>query len=602
MAKVYKRYGATTDGYRGERAILEERVIEGLEEASFSDQRLQLDPTSKRTLYLTNDNMSTGNYIVLPNAKDLWPNWQVSVINDSSTTCPIYYYTDDYSQLSLFKEVTSGNMTTCILINDSTFEGVWSTLRTSEQSSIDLLNKYTSDVYEEMDVTWNQIAQDDSDVDPGTNIRILLGSVLAGTAVKSVYVKTTETFSGSGSLSLSIGTATESDKFIDDYDLTQAASDSNFTKDVFEEILSNTNDTALYATFNGTNLTSLNAGSVKIVVEKAKLIDPTVLKNPIVQTQIPIGVIMNYAFSDLPEGYWRLDGSILPNAANAVPQFVNKLNSINNQLPSTAKLIVGIDEWNNIYNTYGSCGKFAWVGSGLKFPQINCFIRGISDLNQLAQFVDDTMRPITGWVSGSNAKGIQYPGAGGAFTVSTMWQTHNGTSKDGRTTMNGFAFDSSRLGANYNGTVTQPKHVKYPYIICVYNKIQNASVIDLDEIIEASVNKANISLNNLDTTGINTINNLARQSAKVTCTGKPNYNAGFGLSNGTTYNLTYDVWVFANNQVMNSRAYMYINGTQLPMSGYDSNDGHGSSCVIFFPAGTSFSFVNMSALIAWPTI
>ena len=215
---------------------------------------------------------------------------------------------------------------------------------------------------------------------------------------------------------------------------------------------------------------------------------------------------MNYAFTDFPEGYWRLDGSVLPNAAAAIPQFVKKLNTINNQMTGQ-KLIVGIDEWNQTFAAYGSCGKFAWQGSGLKFPAVNCFIRGLSDLTQLSQFVDDTMRPITGSVWGSNAKGMQYPSSNGAFTIGTMWQTHNGTSRDGRTTLSSFTLNSALLGSHYSGSETQPKHIKYPYIISVYNKIQNASEIVLNEVIESSVNKANISLDNLSEAGLNKIRN-----------------------------------------------------------------------------------------------
>ena len=190
MAKTYKKYGVTTGGYRGERAILQERVIEGLEQAVFQDQRLQLQPDSKQTIYLTNDIMAEGNYIVLPKASDLWPNWQVAIINESSYNCPIYYYTDDYTQLNLFKEATSGNMATCILLDDTTVEGTWTTLRTVEQSSIDLLDRYTSDVFEEVEVLFGELQQDAS-----TIVR-RLGDVLTGTSVKSIYIKTTEAFAG----------------------------------------------------------------------------------------------------------------------------------------------------------------------------------------------------------------------------------------------------------------------------------------------------------------------------------------------------------------------------------------------------------------------
>ena len=531
MSKVYKKYGVTTDGYRGKRSILEERVIEGLKEAIFTDHLLQLTPESTKTIYLNSNNMSVGSYIVLPNAKNLWPNWQVAIINESNITCPIYYYTSDYTQLSLFKEVTGGNMTTCILLDDSTEEGTWTTLRTVEQSSVDLLNKYTSDVFEELEITWNELKQDQ------TSIQFVLGSVLTGTAVKSVYIKTTEQFTGMTTLNVSVGTSDDTDKFSAVYDLTNAVADNNFTKDEFDEILSTTNDTTLYATFTGTGLNDLTAGSVKIVVEKAKLIDPTVLKNPIVQTQIPMGVIMNYAFTDLPEGYWRLDGSLLPNAAAAIPQFVKKLNTINNQMTGQ-KLIVGIDEWNQIFATYGACGKFAWQGTSLKFPAINCFIQGLSDLTQLSKLTEaglpnHTHGPL--YVGGSNNDN----GDPGQYVL-TDPRDYNGIQ-----TNPGYTGGVREGGIWGKSDTVTPLNIKYPYIISVYNKIQNASAINLDEIIEASVNKANIDLDNLSITGTNFLTNFVTSNIHSLSgsTIAPNYNASFSIPE--TYTATEPGWIMA---------------------------------------------------------
>ena len=531
MSKVYKKYGVTTDGYRGKRSILKERVIEGLEEATFTDHLLQLTPESTKTIYLNSNNMSVGSYIVLPNAKDLWLNWQVVIINESAITCPIYYYTSDYTQLSLFKEVTGGNMTTCILLDDSTEEGTWTTLRTVEQSSVDLLNKYTSDVFEELEVTWNELKQDT------TSLQFVLGSVLAGTAVKSVYIKTTEQFTGMTTLNISVGTSDNATRFSPAYDLTTPVADNNFTKDEFDEILSTTNDTTLYATFTGTGLNNLTAGSVKIVVEKAKLIDPTVLKNPIVQTQIPMGVIMNYAFTDLPEGYWRLDGSLLPNAAAAIPQFVKKLNTINNQMTGQ-KLIVGIDEWNQIFATYGACGKFAWQGTSLKFPAINCFIQGLSDLTQLSKLTEaglpnHTHGPL--YVGGSNNDN----GDPGQYVL-TDPRDYNGIQ-----TNPGYTGGVREGGIWGKSDTVTPLNIKYPYIISVYNKIQNASAINLDEIIEASVNKANIDLDNLSITGTNYLTNFVTSNISSLSGRKiaPNYNASFSIPE--TYTATEPGWIMA---------------------------------------------------------
>ena len=586
MSKVYKKYGVTTDGYRGKRSILEERVIEGLKEAIFTDHLLQLTPESTKTIYLNSNNMSVGSYIVLPNAKNLWPNWQVAIINESNITCPIYYYTSNYAQLSLFKEVTGGNMTTCILLDDSTEEGTWTTLRTVEQSSVDLLNKYTSDVFEELEVTWNELKQDT------TSIQFVLGSVLAGTAVKSVYIKTTEQFTGMTTLNVSVGTSDDTDKFSAVYDLTNAVADNNFTKDEFDEILSTTNDTTLYATFTGTGLNDLTAGSVKIVVEKAKLIDPTVLKNPIVQTQIPMGVIMNYAFTDLPEGYWRLDGGLLPNATAAIPQFVKKLNTINNQMTGQ-KLIVGIDEWNQIFTTYGACGKFAWQGTSLKFPAINCFIQGLSDLTQLSKLTEAGLPNITGTFSAVRRGGNNNHSPSGAFTQ-TAWDARNGagSADDWGGT---FTLNASRSNSIYgrSNTVT-PLNIKYPYIISVYNKIQNASVINLDEIIEASVNKANISLDNLNQNGIDYINSLAYTQSISNCA--PNMGTGVGFSSGTVmpYNA---LVVVSGNYGGYGTAFLYVNGICVWADPNNEGSGrfHCGNCVV--KKGSTVTFSNISSAV-----
>lgn len=578
MSKIYKKYGVTTDGYRGKRSILEERVIEGLEAASFTDQLLQLTPESTKTIYLNSNNMSTGSYIVLPNAKDLWPNWQVAIINESAITCPIYYYTSDYTQLSLFKEVTGGNMTTCILLDDTTEEGTWTTLRTVEQSSVDLLNKYTSDVFEELEVTWNELKQDT------TSIQFVLGSVLAGTAVKSVYIKTTEQFTGMTTLNVSVGTADDTDKFSTVYDLTNAVADNNFTKDEFDEILSTTNDTTLYATFTGTGLNNLTAGSVKIVVEKAKLIDPTVLKNPIVQTQIPIGVIMNYAFTDLPEGYWRLDGSLLPNAAAAIPQFIKKLNTINNQMTGQ-KLIVGIDEWNQTFAAYGACGKFAWQGTSLKFPAINCFIQGLSDLTQLSLLTEaglpnHTHGPL--YVGGSN-RDVGDPG----IFVLTANREANGI----QTNTNGYTGGVREGGIWGRSNTVTPLNIKYPYIISVYNKIQNASAINLDEIIESSVNKANISLNNLNQNGIDYINSLAYTQSISNCA--PNMGTGVGFSSGTV--MPYNALVVVSGSYGGyGTGYLYVNGICVWADPNNEGSGrwHCGNCIVKKDSIVTFSNIS----------
>lgn len=508
MTKVYKRYSATTDGYRGQRAILKERVIEGLERISFSNDSYQLNPDSPQTIYLdSSSNVTDNSAIILPNAKELWANWKVTIINDSALSMRIYYYrSEEEGSLALFKEVSSGNMITCILIDDSTDAGTWTTLRTLDQPAADKLDRYISDVYEEVELSFGQLHQS------STSLAVSLGTVMAGCPLKSTFIKTSESFAGVSGLQVSIGTADNHTRFSQPYDLTAAVSDTNFTKDIYDEILSTSSNTEIFAYFTGnSSFQSLTAGNVKLVVEKAKLIDPTVLKNPIVQTQLPIGVIMNYSFTDLPEGYWRLDGSVLPNAAASIPQFVKKLNTINNQMAGQ-KLIVSITEWNQIFSTYGSCGKFAWVGSGLKFPAINHFVQGLTDLTQLSQIIAAGLPNITGGVGLRTVQGalLGVTNVSGAFYGSNAGAYSN--PDGGRDTANSMNRTVNFNAANSNviygrSNTVQPTSIKYPYIISIYSNIQNSSEIVLDEIIEASVNKANVSLDNLSEAGLNKIRN-----------------------------------------------------------------------------------------------
>lgn len=618
MVQIYKKYGVTTGGYRGERAILKERVIEGLTNPNFTDQALQLTADSEQTIVLTSSNMANGYYIILPDATTLWPNWRVSIINESNFACPIYYYTSGSTQLNLFKELGGANMTTCILLNDTTSEGEWTTLRTVENdTNADLLSKYTTNIFEPIEFTWNLLQQDtESDESDGGLLKFSLGPILAGTSIRSIYLKTTEQFTFDAdsdvdtSLNVSIGTATNPTQFISSYDLTQSVANNNFTKDYFEEILSTDVNQDIYAYFSGTNLSLLNAGILKIVIEKAKLIDPTILKNPIVQTQLPIGTIMNYLFVDadgkVPEGYWRLDGTVFPNAATAIPQFVQKLTETNNRLPGPEKLLVGSDQWHQIDNTYGSCGKFCWEGSGLRFPKINNFIQGLSDITQLGKLteasnINNPHYHIVGNFNWGTNNGVftttwasptaNMPPSGGV----TNWNgSGNGGYQSGASVVSGNQITSYQVGS---GTISkvQPESIRYPYIISIYNKIQNSAELDLEEIIEDSVNKANISLNNITDAGKQIITNACVPDYDNMISG------GVGSGNAIPANTYIQVLKNSFVEVDGTDPYMIDvrawvspdNGTTKYQVGYFvsdiNNNTRGTSFTFLVPAGWYFT-------------
>lgn len=580
MVKQYNKFAATTDGYRGKRAILNQRVIEGLEQPTFDNGVLLLNSESAKTQYLNNSNMAKGYFIVLPKAIDMWDNWQVAIINESSSELPIYYYTDDLTDLHLFKTLNAGNMCTCILIDSATEAGIWTTLRTLDTISADTTEKYTSNIFDEFEIECNNLQSGDS-------VEIPLSIINAGTAVRSIYVKTVEQFVGATSLKVSIGTDENNSLFFGDIDLTAAVSDTNFDKDLFEEILSNTNNINVKAFFNGNGLVNLTAGKVKIVIERAKLIDPTVLKNAIVNTTVPTGAIMSYVFNDEPAGWFRLDGRTLTNANQVAPQFVAKLNEVNNKQVDE-KLIIGKDEWEQIERTYGSCGKFCWVGANLRFPKITGFIKGLIDITQLGRAEFDTMRPITGGVCKLNGHINQ---GDRRWTTGAFYMANDGSAGSGNGVRGGSAdsytpviMNSGLLGTNYNGSETQPKCVKYPYIISVFNKIQWTSQLDYDNLIKASVNKADVDLSNV----INVSNNFKMMSLNW---GMPNYNAVQDRQWGTNYTTTEHGYLFVQVWARYlSRAHVKIGILDIEMGGNDDNDGGGSD-TLFLPiaANTSYS-------------
>lgn len=561
MVKQYNKFAATTDGYRGKRAILNQRVIEGLEQPTFDNGVLLLNSESAKTQYLNNSNMAKGYFIVLPKAIDMWDNWQVAIINESSSELPIYYYTDDLTDLHLFKTLNAGNMCTCILVDSTTEAGVWTTLRTLDTISADTTEKYTSNIFDEFEIEYNNLQSGDS-------VEIPLSIINAGTAVRSIYVKTVEQFVGATLLKVSIGTDENNSLFFGGIDLTAAVSDTNFDKDLFEEILSNTNNVNVKAFFNGNGLVNLTAGKVKIVIERAKLIDPTVLKNAIVNTTVPTGAIMSYAFNDEPAGWFRLDGRTLTNANQVAPQFVAKLNEANNKQVGE-KLIIGKDEWEQIERTYGSCGKFCWIGANLRFPKITGFIKGLTDITQLGRAELDTMRPITGTMrmGGVNSGNAGYI-MSGAF-VPGEYRIGPGGGQDGSgwdADTSIFKLNSGALGANYNGSETQPKCVKYPYIISVFNKVQWTSQLDYDNLIKASVNKADIDLSN--------VTNISEDfKTKIVLFAKPDYSKGFDIPNNKDYTVIQDGWIYWNAQTGQGPLYAYINGVQVGTVGaYGGND------------------------------
>lgn len=770
MAQPFNRVNATTGDYRGSKAVLGERVIEGLENYGNLTSDLQLTyDTPKNVLIETVNNFK----VILPKATDLIKGWTVFIINEDSTSNLTVAQYSSTEEKSIFNEVESTKMIQCMLIDNSTEEGVWKLLTTGEFGATELERRYVTSVYEKNIISYGEL-------NVGTTYTKKLIDVPATTPVKSVFVKPLEKFEGVD-VYLNVGTEEESNKFISDLKLSSEITEENYKKDLFEEILSTTEDKNIVATvftkigtgdnwtsanygsynyansfynngvyyfiseegtvvstanlkdfeehlitsfnydpqsiifengnfyiackkedkfsiaktsdfnsfeffntihsisetpsffvkcsenyivtltnyvfstkyienidswnivqndalqninkvsasdnlcvitcndyyfttedgislsqnvgdkkiydyldhkwlryelgnkektiieysedfnrwiekdtqtlnildikflnntwfiftdfsqyadqgltisrdfFNniarvdtkfginnvqsicglpsqtvvigengnisyssGNDFFSLTSGKVEIVIEKVKEINPQTIKNPIINTQVPIGSIFNYPFSDVPSGYFRLDGGTIPNARALFPKFIEKIESTSNE--GFKNILITNEQYNRLTEEEkNNCGSFSWTDdnrkSELRLPKINCFIRGVGDSGNLQTLKDligvykqDTAPNITGSFTAQMDLNFGQSTNGAFYSTNiTNGKVDSGTASSSY--RDGYGFDAS-LSSKVYGRADEisPKHVIYPYIISVYSAVQETAELSLKSI------------------------------------------------------------------------------------------------------------------------
>jgi len=238
----------------------------------------------------------------------------------------------------------------------------------------------------------------------------------------------------------------------------------------------------------------LSAGEIEFIIEYSSDINPVNLLNPIIQGQImPLGTIVHYPFGNsLPGGYARLDGHIEINARNKYPEFCKLLDD-------NANIMVynNYSDYETAYtDNNGNVPKFAWVNStDLRFPSINCFIRGFTgDIQNIdyISFYSDGLPNITGSIIPTANYPVRTRDASGALQStnfnSRVMQRDEGTSSYDY----GISIDASRSSNIYgkysttSDTVLQnkviPAHIAYPYIMAIYHTAQEVGTYNLQSL------------------------------------------------------------------------------------------------------------------------
>lgn len=242
---------------------------------------------------------------------------------------------------------------------------------------------------------------------------------------------------------------------------------------------------------------------------------------------MPLGTVFPYTGKDVPAGTLRADGSIYANMQDSFPEFYEWVVNSGLTVPLADYTLVE-----------GSCGFYGLdTTTGIvRMPTLAAGVFGTVTAGQYGQAVQAGLPNITGNVAPNRCSYFGEAYSDGAFSHQGFTDTVSAVAEDGQGVL--IKFDASRSNPIYGraDTVT-PSHVKYPWVIVVYNAAVPPSVAQAGEFVElldGKLDKTNpkdsegrnlvISLN-----GVNADANGALLDYVLRKTGEPGY---IKLSNG----------------------------------------------------------------------
>lgn len=205
-------------------------------------------------------------------------------------------------------------------------------------------------------------------------------------------------------------------------------------------------------------------------------------------TGVPMGTLLPYTGKDVPAGMLRADGAVY----NMKASFPNFYDWVVNYGPTVPLADYSLVE--------GNCGYYGLDESTgtVRMPTITNGFVGAATAGQYGQAVRAGLPNITGTITyitadNTNVNSGQYP-TSGAF----RWLNEAYSSKASNTSGTGsrdLDFDASRSSPIYgNSDTVTPSHVKYPWVIVVYNAAVPPSVAQAGEfvtLLDGKVDKVN---------------------------------------------------------------------------------------------------------------
>lgn len=198
-------------------------------------------------------------------------------------------------------------------------------------------------------------------------------------------------------------------------------------------------------------------------------------------TGIPIGIPIPYTGKDVPAGFLRADGATYTSMQGAFPEFYEWVVNSGLTVPLADYTLVE-----------GSCGYYGLDTSTgtVRMPTLAAGVFGTVAAGQYGQAVQAGLPNITGQLdaSFSNIPVTFYKnGTHGVFDVGPL-DSGRDVPASPATSNNlhrSATFDASRSSPIYgNSDTVTPSHVKYPWIISVYNASVTPSVAQAGEFVE----------------------------------------------------------------------------------------------------------------------
>lgn len=258
---------------------------------------------------------------------------------------------------------------------------------------------------------------------------------------------------------------------------------------------------------------------------------------------LPLGSLMPYTGKDVPSGFLRADGSTYTGMRTSFPEFYEWV--VNSGL--TVPL-------GNYALVEGSCGYYGLDTSTgtVRMPTLSAGVFGTTVAGQYGKAVEAGLPGIKG--NQTSVVGYQSNGGGSSGALQSGSSAGNGYA-GGEFAMYNLTLDASRSSTVYgkSDTVT-PSHVKYPWIISVYNAAVPPSVAQANEFIElldGKADKAQLTekvdkLNPKDSEGKNivrSVNGELADAAGNVVLGKSVYLTDSWVSGTSWYRKYSDGWI-----------------------------------------------------------